>query len=975
MEIISQNLGVKKLIKNVRANQEPQTEPIQQPQAPAFTANLKGLQQVGKYAVAIAAAGLALTSCEKNTYSETTIWNVTVEKNTEALEELVQELIDQGKVNQANQALIIEGMNTIIALLNAAQDKDAAFQQYVTQMLNEYKALLESINKNTGISADAAQEGLILYNEILNATLANGNLIKEYGNEIITTLKTLKTAIETGNNSIIAAIELMWADMINGNEGIIAAIKELSSITETNNDELIEKLTQIYEDERYMDDQRTAAIIEAIMEVKATVEGVQKLISVLDEDLKGNFAKFLEMYNKNEITSQKMMELIYNGLIESNTLDKLQLEQLHKIYVSLQNGDVTIAEALKEIQALLGEINETLKGISEQLNNTYNAIINLNNDMKNGNKELGDKLDKVIANQEAGLAEFKAVSADQQERIKAMQDKVNEAVDVLYKIYANTGKVTMEDLKAILKENNAAVITTIENALKDLGITIDNSTKDAVSTLIEAMKQYGDVILEGHKKDIDTIINLLSSIDLNTSLSNTQEAEIIKLIKEFKELAANESASQAEIAAKLNEIKALLESIDSTVKAIYDKMSEQAEQFNKFYADYKANTDKLFDELANIKRDVADIKTYGAQANAKLDQAIAIGNDVIKYLEQIEKNQGDQVTVQDLKDVSAENFAKLEAMLGNLGLDAKAYLDLKLGDLIAAVKSSVVDLTTTNNLLQTIIDLVGNIAATMPNNSDLNVTMNELLEAYKSGNADLAAKLEAANTKLQAIYDKIVEMFAEVADLANEVKTFKSLYQTGLQSSMGKLDEIIANLKTGNDKLNALDASATVANRYLQNILTKSEEAVALLEKLGAKESQGLTKAELEDVLADAGVNLQTMLNNLCITINDNTNNAAADIVAAIRNSGIDMTTTNNLLQTIIDSTGALLDSVNSLKNQNITIDTSNVETKLDAAVTAISNGNSNVQSQMDALNNAIQDLIKEVQKLAASQNQGTTTP
>ena len=126
------------------------------------------------------------------------------------------------------------------------------------------------------------------------------------------------------------------------------------------------------------------------------------------------------------------------------------------------------------------------------------------------------------------MTEFKKAAADQQERTKYMQEKVNEAVEVLYKIYANTGKVTMDDLKAILKENNAAVIATIEAALKDLGITIDNSTDDAVTALINAMKEYGGKFLEGYKQDIDTIINLLSSIDLNTSLSNTQKEEIIQ---------------------------------------------------------------------------------------------------------------------------------------------------------------------------------------------------------------------------------------------------------------------------------------------------------------------------------------------------------------------------------------------------------------------------------------------------------------
>jgi len=979
MEITNRNLGVKKILRNSYNNQgtqQPQTEPIQQPQAPAFKG---GLAQAGKYGTMLlgAVAAMTLASCEKTSITETTNWYVTVEKNTEKLEELAEQAIAQNKEFQTS---IMQALNTIIALLNSDQAQDAAFQQKVLALMAEFQSMLTTIINNQEIEKEALNEGLALYNKILNATLANGELLAQYGNEITTALKALKGAIESGNTAIISAIELMWADLIEGNTGIITAIKNLSDISQFNNEELIKKLTEIYENKELSDTERTEAIIEAINQVKATIEGVKALISNAQGDMKAQFEKFLNMYNNNEITSQKLMELIYNAIVEGNTLDKLELEQLHKIYVSLQKGDLTSEEiraALAEIQKLLGEISTTLKDISAKLNDTYNAIINLNNDMKNGNKELGDKLDKVIANQEAGMTEFKKAAADQQERTKYMQEKVNEAVEVLYKIYANTGKVTMDDLKAILKENNAAVIATIEAALKDLGITIDNSTDDAVTALINAMKEYGGKFLEGYKQDIDTIINLLSSIDLNTSLSNTQKEEIIQLIKDYKALVEGGNATQAEIAAKLNEIRDLLESIDTTVKAIYDKVTESVDQFNKFYADYKADADKLFAELANANRNLADIKTFGANAHAKLDQVISIGNTIVKELEQIKANQGDDITVQDLKDLSADNFAKLEAMLNNLGLDAKAYLDTKLGDFIAVIKASTVDLTTTNNLLQTVIDLVGNISATMPNNAELNTTMSELLAAYKAGNADLAAKLDAATTKLQAIYEKVLELFAEVADLVNEFKTYKSLFQTGVTNVLNKADDLLANLKDANSKLASLEAAGAVTNKYLENLNIKGDEAIALLENLGANGGQGLTKAQLEEVLKDAGVSLAAMLEDLGISINDNTNNAAADIVAAIRNNKIDLTTTNNMLQTIIDSVGGLADSVNSLKNKNVTIDTSNVETKLDSLLTAISSGNTNVQAQMDALKKAIDDLTAEIKALAAQQNQGSgsTTP
>ena len=112
------------------------------------------------------------------------------------------------------------------------------------------------------------------------------------------------------------------------------------------------------------------------------------------------------------------------------------------------------------------------------------------------------------------------------------------------------------------------------------------------------------------------------------------------------------------------------------------------------------------------------------------------------------------------------------------------------------------------------------------------------------------------------------------------------------------------------------------------------------------------------------------MLNNLGITINDNTNNAAADIINAIKNSTVDLTTTNNMLQTIITNTTTLVNLVAGLENADVTVNMGEVEKKLDSLLQAMNAGNTNVQAEMDELNKAIQDLIKEVQ----NQNSGSTT-
>lgn len=1182
MEIISRNLGVKKLLK-FKHQENPQTENEKQlPQQPAFTGlqNMKGMNQLSKYgmaAIALAGTMLGTTSCEKTEITNEETWNVTVKDNSEeylkTLIALVQQLIDQ---NNTNSQLYLDAINRLEKLIEAGNAQDQKYYENITALMKAIQSMISNIENNQKIDQEKADAGLELMNQILASLEKNNQLVSKYGDDIVNYLKTIEQAILAGNDSVIAVLELMWADINAGNTKLFDAVTNIGSIIETNNDELIDTIMDIYEDDKLSNDERTKAIIEAINEVKATVNGVKDIIKITTGDIKGNIEKFLDMYNKNEITSQKMFEMMYNALIEGNTLDKLQLEQLHLIWERMESGEIkNISEALNEIKNILGSIDSTLKEMSAQLGNIYTSIINLNNDMKDKNSEIAGKLDEVIKNQDDQTAYLDAlvyVNKEQKENLDKMNTNIEEAVRLLAKIENQTGKVTIDELKAILKENNAAVIATIEAALKELGITIDKSSKDAVGKIIDAMNEF-KAIINGNQQNVDTIINLLSSIDLNTSLSNSQLDKLLAMVEEFKALADSESASQAEINAKLDEIKNFLANIDSTLtdisaklkdifvsinkisnqldanqkdytsyfeqlvantneantylaemsksqketeansKVLIDKANEAIEllknaddklgdlnyanliiklkemdadlaakleemiknlgisinkntnnaadqiiaeleglksilnanntdmkevisqlsslnlkadlnatqmaqlidlvaklratvedsgatqddinaklddikeflasidgtlkeilntlnngvnKFNQFYNDYEANQDKLFGILENIDGNVADLKAAGNSLNAKVDNLVKTGDEIVSYLEQIAKAQGDNITIEQLQELSAENLAAIKAMLENLGLDAEAYLDAKLGDVINAIKASSIDLTTTNNMLQTLITLVSQLSNSIPNGSgDMDTILNEILDAYKAGNQDLSSKLQAGLDKLQALYDKVVEMYQEVADLTSSFKTFASLYETNTKSIISKLDAIMNDLDNANNELSKLNAGMTVNNNYLNNANAKADEIIAAIENLNVNgNGNGITKAELEAILKDAGTSLEKMLNNLGITINDNTNNAAADIINAIKANSVDLTTTNNMLQTIITNTTTLVNVVANLENKDVTVNMGEVEKKLDSLLQALNGGNSNIQAEMEALNKAIQDLIKEVEQI-----------
>ncbi len=1214
MDITNQNLGLKKLfnknITNYQENPQPETEKKELPQEPAFT-GLNGLKGLGNYAQAglkvaknitpamlfLIPGAAALTSCEKTEISENTTWNVTVKDNSEEylqqIIELLQQLISK---NDQFASQYLEAIDRLTALVAAGQEQDKAYYETINEMLTLIRDLAQSINDNTEENVELTRQGLELMNNILAALQENNSLVSQYGDQIVAYMETIKAAIENGNNSIIAVLELIWADIQEGNTALLGAITGLGDIIDTNNAELINTITEIYENSELSAAERNEQIINAINDVKVIVESMQTTIESQTGDVKEILQEFLDQYKEGQITSEKMMELMYNALIEGNTLDKLQLEQLHQIYVSLEDGKLTVSEALAQIAELLGSINETLQGMSSQLNDIFAEVQDINNNIKAGNQANADNFALLLENtnqQNRYLEQLVNSNEAQAQLLAKLDSRAEEAIDVLNKIKESVGAISYDELIEVLNANNAEVVETIKTALDELGIEIDQSADDAVAVLVEQLEalraeisnsnadmseiisiltnidlntalnanqmselinlvkelqqianddnatqaeisikldqikdllssidgtlteisdklsdaldmintlinqneqaqsqyagyfeqliqnaeqqntylqqmisvqnankentdklveqgnqiitllqsandQLGDLnyanlitelerldselaaklqtmienlgitinentnnataqiieelqsimgALEGNEQVMDTIINLLSSIDLNTSLSNSQMDRLLSMVEELNSMVNEGNTSQEEINVKLEEIKEYLASIDGTLKDILSTLQEGLEGFNSFYNDYKANSDRFYQALEdlsnkadNIANTLNDIKANGDQMLSRLDNLQTSADNIANSLEQIIQNQGDDLTYEELQELlanqSASNLEALQNMLNSLGIDAQEYLDGKVSELIAAIRNSAADLTTTNNLINTLINLVSTIGSTIPDNTELQSLLQQLIDAYETGNANINDQLQAANDKLDQLYQTVVDLYGEVATMASDFKTYLSLYNTNTSSLLGKVDNIISDLENTNNELGSLNSSMNVNNQYLETANSKYDAIIEALDELIAKDTDGLTREELEEVLADAGTSLQTMLSNMGMGIIDTNIQNTQDIVDAIRSNAIDLTTTNNLLNTLVNLTSDLSNIVGNMGDQDIVIDTTAIEEMLQSLQQILNAGNTNtstVNSQLTAINEAIQELIAAINEQGGSDEGGTT--
>ena len=1211
MDITNQTLGLKKLfnknILNYQENPQPEAEKKELPQEPAFT-GLNGLKGLGNYAQAslkvvktlpkmapaailLVPGAAALTSCEKTEITENWTLNVTEKSESEELLKQMIELWEQYmKQNTEFQGQILNAIDYLTQLVQAGNDQDKVYYDTVNAMMEIYRELLASIDTNTEESLAIAQQGLDLMNDILAALEENNALISQYGDGIISYMENIQAAIENGNESVIAVLELIWADIQEGNTAIIDSIDGLGSILDVNNDELLNTITEIYENSELSANERNEQIINAINDIKVIVESMESTIGSQTGEVKEILQEFLDQYKEGQITSEKMMELMYNALIEGNTLDKLQLEEIHQIYVSLEDGKLTVSEALAQIAELLGSINETLQGMSSQLNDIFAEVQDINNNIKAGNQANADNFALLLenANQQNKYLEQLVQSNEAQAQLLAKLDtRAEEAINVLNNIKENVGEISLDELYEVLNANNAEVVQTIKDAAENLGLVIDNSTDDAVAAIIEQLEalrgaisdsqtsmteileklnnidintalnasqmselislvnelkqlagddnttqieisakldeikdllanidstlteisgklsealdkinviieqndqaqsqyasyfeqliqnaeqqntylqemisvqnankentdalvqqanqiiellqqandQLGDLnfseliaelerldaemaaklqemienlgitindntnnataqiiealqsimgALEGNEETMDTIINLLSSIDLNTSLSNSQMDRLLSLVEELNAMIDQGNTSQEEINVKLDEIKDYLASIDGTLKDILAKVQEGLDSFNSFYNDYKTNSDMFYQALEDIKNQVGDIagtvndiKTNGDQMLSKLDNLQTSADNIANSLEQIIQNQGDDLTYEELQELlanqSSSNLEALQNMLTALGLEAQDYADAKVSELIAAIRASAIDLTTTNNLIQTIINQLSAIAPTIPDNTELQALLQQLIDAYNAGNANINDQLQQANDKLDQLYQTVVDMYGEVVSMADEFSTFLSLYRTNSADILDNLSNIYSDLQNAGSLLGDLNTSMNTNNNYLQTANDKYDDIIERLDNLVANQSNGLTREDLEQVLADAGTTLQAMLDDLGIDINDVNTQNTQDIINAIRGNSSDLTTTNNLIQTLINNTATIVEQMQGMGNQDIVINTDDIEAMLESLQEIVRAGNATtgeVNDQMQQLNVLMKDLLEAIQAQGGS--------
>ncbi len=395
-------------------------------------------------------------------------------------------------------------------------------------------------------------------------------------------------------------------------------LEEIKNLTGGNAFVLSQILTAMTENNTLLNDIKTEmgantdAILSAIIDLKSSVDNIQKLIENLPTEIKnslsGDLNAILNAINKGNVSLDKITA---NVEALAAKLDGI----LGQIKV---NG-----KTQKEIKEILEKIQSGQMQDSEKLL----AMINLLKSIDSVTNEINGKLDKIINKFENAFPDNKEIKAAL-EKIEKYLEQNNAKTDVTNKLLekllnkSQTGGLSQEDLQKILDAiaKNGDKIDTTNKLLEKYG----TETTVKMTEILEAIKNIKGG--NGTGADLEALLDkVLAKMDKNT-------AKIIDAISNIKVTGGKVDLGSVEAMLKelieltkkngntLDNIDAKMDVVNVTTKAILDKLGNVDQNVQNILNFIKKNAgsyddsklleklDKIMDKLDDILAAIKDHK-------------------------------------------------------------------------------------------------------------------------------------------------------------------------------------------------------------------------------------------------------------------------------------------------------------------------------------------------------------------------------
>lgn len=536
----------------------PTDEPVSKPEEVMNVLNAKamnniafqGLQtskivQAGKKLVlpaAIAALGLLTTSCNPEDYMpKPTDIDVTVnvENNIDmsAIIALLQQLLEQGKINQEQQTTWQKEM---LALAQALVDGQITQTQYLEELVRIQTAMLEEVAKNT-----ANGEAILDRLDALEAKYDNNQITLQ---EYVDALKALLESVDTTLKDILAEVK-----------GLSEKITEFHKDFVETRDSLYTNMDTIIEQNK-LNGEAIERFHESFKNLEKDVAGIRantdSLIVIANDKTKHEeLLKAIEASKADPIQYEKFEEMfkVY-GLSITDALE-MSNEELKALLIEWRDNQLALEE--KQI-VLLGELLKQAQDLAERpgldLADVEKAIKEFQEAYETGNKDLLGSLNGI----QNTLDEIDASIDAIYDKLGAYANQVTTYHEIFVKQFDIAIELLLDNgltLEALKDEQNAtnkkldAFAPKADELIKLMQEFVNKGYGDfPMDKFIEYMNGYGDA-------NIKNLRELFIEMGLDKLDENTAP------LKDYKALLEEQLAETKANGGKLDTIISLMEQL------------------------------------------------------------------------------------------------------------------------------------------------------------------------------------------------------------------------------------------------------------------------------------------------------------------------------------------------------------------------------------------------------------------------------
>lgn len=531
---------------------------------------------------------------------------------------------------------------------------------------------------------------------------------------------------------------------------------------------------------------------------------------VTEQMLKDRLAEFVSFMAASMAEHQRLEGMIttLQGVVADNTAALVaangKIEELFTINASL---DAALAALTARVGALEGAMADN-KTAMEGLVRDNEA---LRGEIDKNRAELEDVINQNIIDLEGKMTAEKAAIEDliaqkQQELAAAiaagdtaLENKLNGEIASL--------NATIAELQGALEAaiaNFNVSLTNIRNEFSAENVII-NERIDNLNTLLNERIDANTVLINDLRNEYTNLSNFVNSINnqlaATTVVANQALADAATAQALAEDNANRIEVLKSEMDAFKKENEEYLKALESGLNGKIDSLKEACEkEHEKLQGQIDAVNEALSDEIKRLSSRIDDLSSeIGSELNEVKTNLATLSGELNTLSKEVDNK---------LVVLKEELEAKYNAEINNIKQELETKFKsveleiARIEDELKHIESSVeeVRVLANENLDKANKYTDERVAAAVAElkalGSEISVKLAELKDAYEAADKELLAKIEALQTDLTAVQNRVAKNEQDIATLFNLLETYKDMLND-INDSLNDVDESLKQFITG----------------------------------------------------------------------------------------------------------------------------------------------------------------------------------